>query len=119
MVTAFDSMPFRGREPGKAGAESSSSGLLPLLGGVLKGEDRSLEICEGLGARLGGSLSARDMGLLAILGFSDRLIGGGMALKETSLLISPDLRGGGGEGGTDGDNFGDNLGELFGSKCGV
>jgi hypothetical protein len=51
--------------------------------------------------------NVRAIGLLAILGFSDRLTGGGGALKEASRLNSPDLRGGGGEGGLDAESFGD------------
>jgi hypothetical protein len=54
-------------------------------------------------------------GLLPILGFSDRLIGGGPGFCEVSRLCSPDLLGGGGEGGCEGGRDGD----LPGSKRGV
>jgi hypothetical protein len=57
----------------------------------------------------------RAKGLLAILGFSARLTGGGGALKEASRLNSPDRRGGGGEGGLDAES----LGDFPGSKRGV
>jgi len=77
---------------GKAGAGSSYSGLLSLPGGVLKGDDPPA------GPRVPGS-RVSTTGLLAILGFSERLIGGGVGLRDTSLLISPDLLGGGGDGG--------------------
>lgn len=61
---------------------------------------------------------ANDIDLLAILGFSARLTGGGGALALVvggSLRNSPDLRGGGGEGGRDAGN----LGDLPGSRRGV
>jgi len=56
-----------------------------------------------------------------ILGLSARLTGGGFGFagasrtSRVSLLNSPDLRGGGGEGGCEGCI----LGDLPGSKCGV
>lgn len=55
------------------------------------------------------SVTARDVDLLAILGFSALLTGGGAVLKllEGSRRISPDRRGGGGDGGRDGCNLGD------------
>ena len=97
----------RGRGPGSSGGETSRSGLL--LGGVLNGDVRSLMFRGVLGTSCVISVTARAIGLLAIFGFSDRLTGGGGALKvmDESLLISPDLRGGGGEGGRDGDSLGD------------
>lgn len=58
-------------------------------------------------------------------GFSARLTGGGTgltSLTSRSLLNSPDLRGGGGEGGCDGVNRGDFRGSrtgVRGSKTGV
>jgi len=82
----------RGRLDGKAGAGSSYSGLPSLPGGVLNGDDPPG------GPRVPGS-SVSTTGLIAILGFSERLIGGGVGLRDTSRLISPDLLGGGGEGG--------------------
>ncbi len=103
---------------GIAGAGSSCSGVLPLplLGGVLKGDDLSLEPRDGPGSSVVASVrKARDIGLLAILGFSDLLIGGGSALKEASRRSSADLRGGGGEGGLDAES----LGDFPGSRRGV
>jgi hypothetical protein len=58
--------------------------------------------------------NVRAIGLLAILGFSARLTGGG-ALKEASRRNSPDLLGGGGEGGLDAES----LGDFPGSRRGV
>lgn len=51
----------------------------------------------------------------ATFGFSARFTGGGTILEGISRLISPDLRGGGGEGGCEGVNFGD----LVESSVGV
>jgi hypothetical protein len=82
---------------------------------VLKGDDFSSGARDVAGASVVASVNDKAMGLLAILGFSDRLIGGGMDLKEASRRNSPDRRGGGGEGGCDGDN----LGDLVDSSMGV
>lgn len=55
---------------------------------------------------------AREMVLLLILGLSARFTGGGLGFVAaswtslTSLLNSPDLRGGGGEGGREEDTLG-------------
>jgi len=101
-----------------AGAGSSCSGLLPLplLGGVLKGDDPPLEPRGGPGSSVVNSVrNVRARGLLAILGFSARLTGGGGALKEASRLNSADRRGGGGEGGLDARS----LGDFPGSRRGV
>ena len=49
--------------------------------------------------------------LLDIFGFSARFTGGGAPLNDDSLLISPDLLGGGGEGG--------GLGDFLESRRGV
>jgi hypothetical protein len=101
---------------GMAGAGSSYSGVLPLLGGVLKGDDFSVVPRGGPGSSVVASVrNARATGLLAILGFSARLTGGGGALKEASRRSSPDLRGGGGEGGLDAESWGD----FPGSRRGV
>jgi hypothetical protein len=101
-----------------AGAGSSCSGLLllPLLGGVLNGEDLSARR-GGLGSRVVASVRKfRAIGLLAILGFSALLIGGGaLFMKELSRRNSPDLLGGGGEGGPDAES----LGDFPGSRRGV
>lgn len=103
---------------GIAGAGSSCSGLLllPLLGGVLNGEDLSARR-GGPGSRVVASARKfRAIGLLAILGFSARLIGGGtLFIKELSRRNSPDLLGGGGEGGPDAES----LGDFPGSRRGV
>lgn len=103
---------------GIAGAGSSCSGLLllPLLGGVLNGEDLSARR-GGPGSRVVASARKfRAIGLLAILGFSARLIGGGtLFIKELSRRNSPDLLGGGGEGGADAEI----LGDFPGSRRGV
>lgn len=115
-MTAVDSTTTRGRDPGRAGGETSLSGLL--LGGVLKGDVCLLAGCGVRGARVVTSVTESAIGLLAIFGFSDLLIGGGgLNVMDVSLLISPDLRGGGGEGGLDGDNFGD-LAESIIGVCG-
>lgn len=84
-----------------SGAGISCSGLLSLLlGGVLNGEDRSIEIRVGEGSNVDDPfLNPKDVGLLAILGFSALLTGGGNGLYDEFRLISPDRRGGGGEGG--------------------
>ena len=104
---------------GIAGGGVSCSGLLllPLLGGVLNGDDLSVEPRGGPGSRVIASVrNVRAKGLLAILGFSARFTGGGAALTEGSgLLNSPDLLGGGGEGGLDAES----LGDLPGSNRGV
>lgn len=70
------------------------------------------------GASVVISVTAKAGGLLAIFGFSDLLTGGG-GLKDAdaSLLISPDLRGGGGDGGRDGESFGDLVDSTIG-VCG-
>lgn len=78
-----------------------------LPGGVLKGDVFSCGLYCGAGS------GCRDMGLLAILGFSALLIVGG-ALLVASRRNSPDLRGGGGDGGRDRGREGD----LAGSKPG-
>lgn len=102
---------------GKVGAESSFSGLLSLLGGVLNGDDLSVAVWLGTGAVrvLLSKFIAKLTGLLPTFGFSARLTGGGPGLCETSRLCSPDLLGGGGEGGCEGGSEGD----LPGSKRGV
>ena len=88
--------------------------MLPLLGGVLKGDDLSVKR-GGPGSRVVASVrNVKATGLLAILGFSERLTGGA-ALNGASRLNSPDLLGGGGEGGLDAESFGD----LPGSRRGV
>ena len=101
-----------------AGAGSSCSGLLllPLLGGVLNGEDLSAKR-GGPGSRVVASVRKfRAIGLLAILGFSARLTGGGpLFASELSRRNSPDLLGGGGEGGPDAES----LGDFPGSRRGV
>ena len=101
---------IRGRLGGRAGAGSSYSGLPSLPGGVLKGDDPPA------GPRVPGS-SDNTTGLAAILGLSARLIGGGVGLRDKSLLISTDLLGGGGEGGLAGRL--DNEGDLPTSTVGV
>lgn len=102
---------------GKAGAGSSCSGLLSLLGGVLNGDDLSIEVWFWTGAArfLLSMFIAKFTGLLPILGFSARLTGGGPAFGGASRLCSPDLLGGGGDGGWDGGREGD----LPGSRRGV
>jgi hypothetical protein len=101
-----------------AGAGSSCSGLLllPLLGGVLNGEDLSAGR-GGPGSSVVASVrNVNAIGLLAILGFSALLTGGGaLFMKEASRRNSPDLLGGGGEGGLDAES----LGDFPGSKRGV
>jgi hypothetical protein len=100
---------------GVAGVGSSCSGqlLLPLLGGVLNGEDLSVER-GGPGSSVVASVrDVRAISLLAILGFSARLTGGG-ALKEVSRRSSPDLLGGGGDGGVEAESLGDFLGSRRG-----
>ena len=60
---------------------------------MLNGDDFSSYL------RADPSSSLSPVGLEAILGFSERLTGGGPGFVGASLLNSPDLRGGGGEGG--------------------
>lgn len=75
---------------------------------------------EDAGISVVTSVTDNEEGLLAIFGFSARLIGGGIALKlwETSLRISPDLRGGGGEGGREGKSLGEFVDSIIG-VCGL
>jgi hypothetical protein len=87
-------------EPGRdnVGGRGSSPGLLPLLGGVLKGEALSLRSCTFTG--VSSPLCPRKDCLLGIFGFSARLTGGGpIGSFEASRRSSADLRGGGGSGG--------------------
>jgi hypothetical protein len=72
---------------------------------------------------INSGLNPGTIGLFPILGLSALLTGGGRGLKTDSLLTSPDLRGGGGDGGLDADNEGDLpassgvLGRLGIRKC--
>jgi len=59
----------------------------------------STEVRVGEGSKGAPFRSPKDIGLLAILGFSDRFTGGGNGLNDVSRLNSPDRLGGGGEGG--------------------
>ena len=81
---------------------------------MLNGEDLSVERGGPGSSVVVSERNVRAMGLLAILGFSARLTGGG-ALKEASRRNSPDLLGGGGEGGLEAES----LGDLPGSSRGV
>lgn len=102
---------------GNAGGESSSL-LLLLLGGLLKGETLSLVRPRTL---LAGWLDCekREKRAAPISGFSARLIGGGTGLLTSlisrSRLSSPDRLGGGGDGGWEGVCRGD----VRGSRTGV
>lgn len=80
----------------------------------MKGDDLSKDPRGGTGSRVVASVrNVKVAGLLATLGFSARLTGGGAALTKVSgLLSSPDLLGGGGDGGLDAES----LGDLPGSK---
>lgn len=70
-------------------------------------------------AVVASDLVPSEVGLLAILGFSDLLTGGGRGLYvDSRRTISPDLRGGGGDGGCDGVSEGDLLGSNRG-VCGL
>lgn len=79
---------------GRAGG-SSVSGLLAVVGGLLKGECLS-----GVLTKTGSSLGALSTMLDRRLpGFSARFTGGGAGLPSRSLRISEERRGGGGDGG--------------------
>ena len=96
----------RGRGRGRVGRDGgvSSSALSELLGGLLKGERRSM--ARGVASRA-GLLSTDKAYWAGIFGFSARFTGGGAGLVSRSLLNSPDRRGGGGDGGCDGVSRGD------------
>ncbi len=84
---------------GSIGGDSSFSGTLAVLGGVLKGESLSGLNCADLGSSLGALSPTIDR---RVLGLSARLTGGGTTdevFASRSRLSSTDLRGGGGEGG--------------------
>jgi hypothetical protein len=106
--------PFPNIGPG----EGPSSGLLPLLGGVLNGEAFSSNNSRFAGVRAEGStLLPRTDCLLDIMGFSARLTWGGGPfefLAEASRRSSPDLRGGGGSGGCTAGNVSDFRGSSNG-----
>lgn len=93
------------------GGAPSCSGL---LGGLLNGDFSGTS--RGASKRCPFWLSNCDNRLL---GFSARLIGGGIGggiLESLSLLISPERLGGGGDGGPE---LGKSLGEGRGSSTGV
>jgi hypothetical protein len=84
----------------------------------LNGEDFSSVGRDATGAKVVTSVTDNDVGLLVIFGFSARLIGGGPLMAiDGSLLISPERRGGGGEGGRDVESLGD-LVESINGVCG-
>lgn len=117
LINDPDSGAFLGRERGETGLGGSSA-LLLLRGGVPNGEACSSGNGDKI-AVVASDLAPSEMGLLEILGFSDLLTGGGRGLYvDSRRIISPDLRGGGGDGGCDGVSEGDLLGSSRG-VCGL
>lgn len=95
---------------GSLGGDASCSGL---LGGLLNGDFSGTT--AGASSRWVSRLSKCDSRLL---GFSARLIGGGTGGRPltSSLFISPERLGGGGEGGPE---VAESLGDRRGSRPGV